>query len=179
MTLKQTLWEKAIAFRCVLAIATFVSITLASSAQSIERQVIGSTGGDAQTASISASFTVGEAVIKTQTAGTITLTQGFQQSDDNIVGIAEPSLDISLTAYPNPTADRVFVDVQTTTGANFSIAVFNQLGQQIEVQISRNALSETERYEVDFSTLSSAQYFLLVTDPQTGFSKTIQINKTK
>lgn len=179
MTLKQTLWVKVTAFRYALAIATFVTTTLACNAQSIERQVIGSTGGYAQTANISASFTVGEAVIKTQIAGTLTLTQGFQQSDDNVVGIAEPLLDVKLTAFPNPTADKVFVQVQGATSQGFSVTVFNAMGQRVEVQISQNSLADAERYELDFSALASAQYYVLVSNAENTFSKTIQINKTK
>jgi len=63
-------------------------------AQSIERQVIGSSGNTLSNASASINFTVGELVVTTITDGsTVTLTQGFHQ------GVIQLSINLSAVAY--------------------------------------------------------------------------------
>ena len=63
--------------------AAFVTILSRSLiAQSIDRQVISSAGDYSDNGSIKVSWTLGEPVIETFTNGNITLTQGFQQPDD-------------------------------------------------------------------------------------------------
>lgn len=63
--------------------------------QSLERQVIGSAGTSAVSGGYELSFTVGEAVVPTLTAGGYTLTQGFQQP--SIVSVVFDSLQLEDT----------------------------------------------------------------------------------
>lgn len=65
---------KKLLFLCVLSVAL-------TQAQSLERQVIGSSGTSFSNASAQIDFTVGELVVTTITDGTNELTQGFHQTN--------------------------------------------------------------------------------------------------
>jgi gliding motility-associated-like protein len=56
-----------------------IIISICSFGQSIERAVIGSTGNFTQSSTIQISSTVGEVAVLTREAGSIFLTEGFQQ----------------------------------------------------------------------------------------------------
>jgi len=93
------------------------------SAQDIKQQVISSAGGYdvhvvGEDTTMSLSWTLGELVIATVSAGTgedeIILTQGFQQSELEITAIEEnPELGIEVTVYPNPTSEIVNIKFST------------------------------------------------------------------
>lgn len=65
---------KRLFFLCLFGVAL-------SQAQSLERQVIGSSGTSFSNATAQVDFTVGELVVTTITDGTTELTQGFQQTN--------------------------------------------------------------------------------------------------
>ena len=56
--------------------------------QSIERDVVASSGDYFENAGVSLSWTLGELAVETYTAGNITLTQGFQQPGGTVSGFA-------------------------------------------------------------------------------------------
>lgn len=149
-----------------------------SYAQSIERQVIGSCGGYSAQTNVSASYTVGEAVIKTAAAGTIILTQGFQQPDNQSVGIIDVANNIKITAYPNPTTDKVLVEINAEVESQFSFNVYNALGQPVLLPAVMQQTGSNAIHQFDFSTLSPATYFIAVNSNSGHFTKTIQIIKT-
>lgn len=162
----------------LILFALFITGSTGLFAQTIERQVIGSTGGYSAQSNVSASFTVGETVTKTATAGTIILTQGFQQTDVQTVGIEDVSNNIKVSAYPNPTTGKVTVEVHTGEANTFNLMVYNSLGQVVLLPSSGNQTNSSMRYEFDFSPLAAANYFLVIKSGANSFDKTIQINKT-
>jgi len=177
MAIQFTKWQIMKIHKYLFSIATFVFITSLCNAQSLERQAIGSTGGYAEAANVTTSFTVGEAVTTTQTAGTIILTQGFQQSESNSVGIEDLTQNIRVMAYPNPTTAKIFVEVESADAGVFQVEVLNTNGQIISVGKQAIPGNTSTKFELDFSLLAAAQYFVSIKDTK-GFSKTIQINKS-
>ncbi len=118
----------------------------------LERSVIGSAGY----ASPTMSFTMGEVVTTTTTAGSIVLTQGFQQPDTvlrvGISNVVNTTLDIQL--YPNPANYRpaLFVEsgaflVNTKKAIpmhrdGLSISISRQLKSIHQTNAALNKLSE-------------------------------------
>jgi hypothetical protein len=85
------------------------------SAQMPVRSVVGSSGGSSTAGDVNMSYTVGESVITTLTAGNMTLTQGFQQPDelDEISAVNEfGSRFYAISVFPNPFKDEVVIDIK-------------------------------------------------------------------
>lgn len=78
----------------IILIILFAS-TILCSAQSIERDVVASSGDYFEGANISLSWTLGEIATETYSSGNIILTQGFQQS----FGIVIHGIDLDVLVY--------------------------------------------------------------------------------
>lgn len=98
-------------------------------AQSIERQVIGTTGASYNSGTIILDQTLGESVILTHDNGSIILTQGFHQpSATGSIGISELGTN-AFSIYPNPTQD-VFT-VTNESSEEFEISLYSTDGKLI------------------------------------------------
>ena len=95
----------------LLLILAFFGLMLSFlSAQTLSRQVIGSTGS----ANEQLSSTTGETVVNTAVSGTFILTQGFQQPDNTTVGIRQPiEVVVSYNLYPNPALDLITLELNS------------------------------------------------------------------
>lgn len=100
----------------IILTVLLLSAGYAVQAQSIERQVIGSAGGS-YSGSFQVDWTAGETVTTTASAGSVILTQGFQQPASSTSGVKTVSSSNNVTVYPNPTGATVNV---AWTGTSFS-----------------------------------------------------------
>ena len=117
-------------------------------AQSIERFVLGSTGNSVSFTEVQVDFTMGEAVISTESAGNVRLTQGFQQPDDlSDVGVSELDSD-ALKIYPNPALDHIIIE-----GLNVGFRITNSLGQELLVGTKEDSI-------IDVSKFDSGMYYM-------------------
>jgi hypothetical protein len=130
--------------------------------QSIERQVIGTTGSYSTGPSGSLSSTVGEVVISTGTSPAVRITQGFQQPEaSGTTSIGKGPLSVTVQAFPNPSQDALTIHL--TGGDRLSalglrvIAMNGQLVRRVEAipLVSGNAT-----YHLDVSSLAAGQYLL-------------------
>ena len=78
------------------------------------QEVISSQGETYSNANGSMDFTVGEVVINTGTNGTNDLTQGFHQTNWNLVGVEDFAPNYEATIFPNPTQD--VLNIKSTRG---------------------------------------------------------------
>lgn len=126
----------------------------------IERSVIGSAGFATPTLS----FTVGEVITNTATAGSIVLTQGFQQPDTILsVGInTQPETTIAIQLYPNPTSGNLNLKFAHASGA-YTITVRNVLGQEC---MALPILLAPTLTTIDVSGLSAGMYYVRIDDGQ-------------
>lgn len=133
-----------------ILIATFPLSTLAQI--QLDRQVIGSTGGEGGNSNLEVAYTVGEAVVQTFSTSTLVLTQGFHQPDGILVGMATPEgprWDIST--FPNPTegpftlqlggdyAGKILLQIVTLEGRTVyqTNVVKPQGNMQVQLDLSR------------------------------------------
>ncbi len=128
--------------------------------QSIEPQVVASTGGYFTSATATLSATGGETVIETVTSANSIITQGFQQPDNEGVGIVEKGAGIDVSIYPNPTFDQVSVSINNSQG-NYDVALFDITGKQL---VRHTYGSNQQKLNVDLSALAAGNYILQVTD---------------
>jgi type IX secretion system substrate protein len=146
---------------------------------SLERQVIGSAGGENSSGNLSVSYTVGEAMIETIASGTLILTQGFQQPDEKPVGISIPEINVEISAYPNPTGDVVILEIQTVEDIDLMLEVRDILGRKVLMDGKKLIISGLLREEIDFSPLPSGNYFIVLRTLDNSIVKSVKIQKVQ
>ncbi len=100
-------------------------------AQSIEPQVVGSTGAHYTSTGAQLSFTAGEVMIETVTATNSMITQGFHQPESSGVGIADNGAGkIKVNVFPNPTFDQLNIRLEDHS-QNFEVMIFDVQGKQV------------------------------------------------
>jgi hypothetical protein len=133
--------------------------------QSVERYVISSFGGSYFGGStINVDFTAGESAITTLSNGSHILTQGFQQPFIfSVVNVAENSADpIHIIIYPNPVYDHVNIDLKNGAHAQYTVQVFDILGQLIMSEQADAGFDGTFRARFDLRKLATGNYFVRV-----------------
>lgn len=140
-----------------------LAASVAVSAQSLERQVIGSAGDYATGGNVSLSYTVGETATATLSGGNLILTQGFQQPDDQMTGIDEPVFNGEITVYPNPTSDIVMINI--TSDDDLILELTNVSGQQL---MNRELVFQSGNYsgQVDLQKYAAGTYLLYLRDSE-------------
>jgi len=77
--------------------------------QSIERQLVASTGGQLSNGSAVVTQSVGEAITGELSSGSSTAYQGYQQADDFIVSV-QHALNTGVSVFPNPFHSSITID---------------------------------------------------------------------
>lgn len=145
-------------------------------AQSISKQVIGSSG-QALTNNINTiNFTVGEAIVGNVENGNA-IHQGFWSkmvNDDtlSIETFVESSEDISV--FPNPVVDILKIKFKVNSASNYTIELYNINGQQI---IKLNPSFGGQIKQIDINHLPNAVYLLKISDKTSNYQKSIKIIK--
>jgi Secretion system C-terminal sorting domain len=133
----------------VNALLLFLLPILAQS-QSIDRQVLASSGNFVENSTASLSYTVGESVIILGSNGSNVLTQGYQQP--NVVLTTTTGGDCSFLFYPNPLIDYMSI---TSTVTDTSFEIFDVLGRSY-------GFFKQSNNEIDVSFLSTGLYFIKI-----------------
>lgn len=136
------------------------------------QEVISSVGASQTAAEIEVSWTLGELVIETISAGSNTLTQGFNQSKLTVTSVPGVHfVEIELEVFPNPSHNFVIIQFEELVdGAAYSL--FDVTGKVIE----RKLISST-RTVVHLEKYSSGVYILKLTKDFKKPLKTFKIIK--
>jgi len=155
--------------------ATFIFL-LIFHLNSFSQQVFSTSGKSLSNTQILIDNTIGEPIIFTLENSTIKLTQGFQQSSYNITtGIKLSKLDISIRTFPNPTADKLQVQLTKHNYSNLNLKLYDinskllwhgKIGNDIEIQ------------NIEMSKLATGTYILLLTDENESLINTYKIEKS-
>ena len=134
---------------------TFIILTLTLSmyGQSLDREVIGSTGGVFNFSTGSISSTVGETIIATIENNSFSVAQGYQQSINHNVAIRKIQVE-NLKIWPNPTLSMLHFELPNTV-STFNYEVYDNMGKV--VLFGTNA----ER-SLDVSKIAPAAYFIKI-----------------
>jgi len=119
-------------------------------------------GGEASGSGGSASYTIGQVVYTTSTGTNGSVAQGVQQPYEIsvVTGIPEATdINLSVSAYPNPTIDYLTVKVENYETANLQYMVFDINGKLL--QTIKATGGETQ---IQTSELVPANYFIKVLD---------------
>lgn len=147
------------------------------SAQTIERSVIGSAGGVGSFAGGEVSFTVGEAVTATVSAGSFLLTQGFQQPSANTNVSSEKLIEVSWQAYPNPTKDQVEIKLTSDRKAVLQASVFDLAGRNTGIATQQAQLPGQVILRFDLSAQPNGVYLVRLMDEAGKEAQAIRVQK--
>jgi hypothetical protein len=116
-------------------------------------------GGDASGSGGTVAYSVGQIVYTTNTGTTGSVGQGVQQLYEIsiVLGMDNHSINLELSAYPNPTTDYLKLNVGKAALSTLNFQLYDIGGKLIE---SRKIISITET--IGMANLPSATYFLKV-----------------
>ena len=125
------------------------------------QEAIPTTGGNASGSGGSAGYSVGQVVYTTNTGTNGSVAQGVQQpyeiSTTDIE--AEKGITLQCSAYPNPSADYIKLNIENFNTRNFTYQLYDINGKLLETK--KIVSNETN---IVMSNLVSATYFLRVTE---------------
>ncbi len=140
------------------------STAMVLNAQSLERKVVASGGTFATSANLQLDYTIGDLVVATGSAGTVIVTQGFQQGNTGSVGVTPPKVKTDLAVFPNPTQNEVFLKGSIEGVNNATLEIWDILGKKlgtVEVIIKDEQIDQ----KVDMSGFTAGQYQLSLQGP--------------
>ncbi len=143
--------------RFYLSVVLMLYGTAQSAAQTLDRQVIGTSGQQYVTAAATMDFTIGEPITATLTGQNGIATQGFHQGTISITSVRETLSWTELSVYPNPTTDRLTI----STAIENALWQLHTLDGKIVTSGALNLGSTT----VDVTALAQATYMLTITTP--------------
>jgi hypothetical protein len=144
--------------------------------QSIEQNVVSTSGNNHNQINGSIEYTVGEPVIETIENGDNTMTQGFQQSyfvvstvENNITSVP------FLSIYPNPTMGDLNIKFNNANQSYYcTIDIFDLNGKKLQ-----SITNYTESVLIKLDQYAVSTYFLLITDNETQETIKYKVQKIK
>ena len=141
-----------------------------------EREVVANGGDYSSAPALALSWTVGEpAVADYQTTNWI-VTEGFQQADDNPVGVWEPTFPGKIVVYPNPVQDQLSFDIETPKPMKVDIQVYDVTGKLVR-QVPQFSVNRYHQGSIDLTQLPSGKWLIRFIDTQSQTQKTFRVTK--
>jgi len=139
------------------------------------QETVTTTGGEATGSGGSTSYTVGQVVYTTNTGTNGSVAQGVQHAYEIFtVGIKETKLSISLTIFPNPTADHLTLQVSDYNNEKLSYQLYDIQGKQVS-----NGQIVAQQTQINMNSLPSATYFIHVVNQENKKIQSFKIIKTQ
>jgi hypothetical protein len=130
-------------------------------------------GRDATGSGGTVAYSVGQVVYTTTTDASGTVSQGVQQAYEIFtVGIKETALNISLTAFPNPTMDNLTLQINDYNNEKLAFKLYDMQGKMLNSE-QINA----QQTQINTSSLPSATYFIDVVNHENKKVQTFKIIK--
>jgi hypothetical protein len=115
-------------------------------------------GGDVIGSGGSVAYSIGQVVYTTNTGSAGSVAQGVQHAFEIFtVGIKETELNISLTAYPNPTTENLTLQISDYNNEKLAYQLFDMQGKQIS-----NGQVTAQQTQINMNGLPSATYFVYI-----------------
>ena len=120
------------------------------------QESVTATGGDATGSGGTVAYSLGQVAYVHNTGGNGSVSPGVQHAYEIFtVGINETSLDISLTAFPNPTMENVTLQISDYNGKKLSYQLYD-----IQGKLLNNGQVTSEETQINTSVLPPAIYFI-------------------
>ena len=130
-------------------------------------------GGNAGGSGGTVAYSVGQVVYTTNTGSAGSLAQGVQHAYEIFtVGIKETALNISLTAFPNPTIDNLTLQISGYTNEQLSYQLVDVQGKQLS-----NGQITAQQTQINMNSLPTATYLIHVVNPENKNIQSFRIVK--
>lgn len=137
------------------------------------QESVNTTGGDATGSGGTAAYSVGQVVYTTNTGASGTVSQGVQQAYEIFtLGIKETELNISLSVFPNPTADNLTLQISDYNNEKLSYQLFDMQGKQLS-----NGQIVAQQTQINLNSLPTATYFINVVNQENKKVQSFKIIK--
>jgi len=132
-------------------------------------------GGDATGSGGTVAYSVGQVVYTTNTDASGSVSQGVQQAYEIFtVGIKETELNISLSVFPNPTADNLTLQISDYNNEKLSYQLFDMQGKLLN-----NAQITAQQTQINTESLPPATYFIHIVNQENQKVQSFKIIKTQ
>ena len=132
-----------------------------------------SSGGDATGSGGSVAYSVGQVVYTATTSTAGIVAQGVQQPFEiSIVGMNETAINISLTAFPNPTADNLTLQLSDFKTEKLSYQIYDLQGKQLSSQQIVDPQTT-----IEMRNLPNSTYFIYVVNQENSKVQSFKILK--
>ena len=137
------------------------------------QESVNATGGDATGSGGTAAYSIGQVVYTANTGSTGSVAQGVQHAYEIFpVGIKETTLNITLSVFPNPTADNLTLQISNYNNEKLSYQLFDMQGKQLI-----NGQVTAQQTQINMNGLPSATYFINVVNQENKKVQTFKIIK--
>jgi hypothetical protein len=137
------------------------------------QQATTSTGGNASGSGGTVAYSVAQIVYTTNTGSNGSVAQGVQHAFEIFtLGIKETSLNISLTAFPNPTTENLTLQISDYNNEKLSYQLIDMQGKQL-----RNGEITAQKTQINMNSLPTATYFINVVNQENKKVKSYKIIK--
>jgi hypothetical protein len=166
---KNTRLPKGMKSRPILLLtAGLVWVSLAQAQESAN-----TSGGDATGNGGNVSYSIGQVVYTINTGSAGSVAQGVQQAYEiSSVGINDTTLNISLTAFPNPTTENLTLIISDYNNEKLSYQLFDMQGKQLT-----NEQITAQQTQIDMSSLPTATYFINIVNQENKKIQSFKIVK--
>ena len=161
--------------KCLIGV--FLGICSLLQAQSLDRFVIGTTGGSASSVAGQLEFTVGEPATLTLESGTFILNQGFQQSNPPYNVATDPEIRVEYSLYPNPTTSIVNLELSLEKAADIQIDWLDVRGRKTGIPARIWVRAQQIQEKFDLRELPTGIYLLKISSASGEVAKTLRVEK--
>jgi hypothetical protein len=131
-------------------------------------------GGNATGSGGTVAYSVGQVVYTSNTSSSGTVNTGVQHAYEIFtVGIKETALNMSLTAFPNPTMENLTLQISDYNNEKMHCMLYDMQGKLIS-----NVPIVAQQTPIDMSALPPATYFINVINHKNKKLQTFKIIKT-
>jgi hypothetical protein len=137
------------------------------------QESVNASGGDATGSGGTVAYSVGQVVYTTNTGSTGTVAQGVQHAYEIYsVGINETELNISLSAFPNPTTENLTLQISDYNNEKLTYQLFDMQGKELS-----NGQIVAQQTQINMNGFPSATYFLNVLNQENKKFQSFKIIK--
>ena len=130
-------------------------------------------GGDATGTGGAVAYSVGQVVYTTNTGTNGSVAQGVQNAYEIYsVGIKETAMNISLTAFPNPTTENLTLQISDFNNEKLMYQLFDMQGKQLS-----NGQITAQQTQINMNSLPVATYFINVVNQENKKVQSFKIIK--
>jgi hypothetical protein len=131
-------------------------------------------GGDVIGSGGSVAYSIGQVVYTTNTGSAGSVAQGVQHAFEIFtVGIKETELNISLTAYPNPTTENLTLQISDYNNEKLAFQLYDLQGKLLT-----SGPVTAQQTQINTASLPAATYFINVVNQENKKVQSFKIKKS-